>query len=84
MWYKHSRLQSWLYQENTVETQLEKKTTSFSQHVYIHEPWLTVGEKGHMITVLHRRDDNIFFGGGRGALWPLLGYGAPAWLDSAS
>ena len=60
MWYKHSRLQSWISQENTVETFRTKKTTSFSQHVYIHQPWLTFGGMGHMITVLHRRDYNIF------------------------
>ena len=81
MWYKHSRLQSWISQENTVErdTVRKKKTTSFSQHVYIHQPWLTFGGMGHMITVLHRRDYNILW---EGALWPLLGSGAPALLDS--
>ena len=62
MWYKHSRLQSWISQENTVErdTVRKKKTTSFSQHVYIHQPWLTFGGMGHMITVLHRRDTTFF------------------------
>ena len=33
MWYKHSRLQSWISQENTVETQLERKRRHHSPNM---------------------------------------------------